>query len=238
MEPKDFGKWEPEFQLSNDCIHASLLPVTGNKILYWGRRKDPRNTNLKDVNSMNEHQTSSFILDLNAEGKPSTPTANAPRDTKGNDVHLFCSGHTFQPDGKLLVVGGHWTDGERIDQACIFSPFDGEGRWESKQPMGRGRWYPSAIKLPDGNILVLSGSKGGKNDPNPQLWCGDKWKLVKDNDKIILYPRLCIDPKDTGAVFMSGPMAILQWLQTPVFGSTNTVGIWDVKTAQRGCGQR
>ena len=90
--------------------------------------------------------------------------------------------------------------------------------------MGRGRWHPSAIKLPDGNILVISGSKGGKNDPDPQLWRRDKWELVKDNDKIILYPRLSIDPKDTVAVFISGPIAISQWLQTPVFGSTDTVG--------------
>ena len=60
----------------------------------------------------------------------------------------FARGTPSSPDGKLLVVGGHWTDGDRIDQACIFNPFDGEGRWESKQPMGRGRWYPSAIKLP------------------------------------------------------------------------------------------
>jgi galactose oxidase len=93
--------------------------------------------------------------------KPSKPTANAPKDTKGDDVNLFCSGHTFQPDGKLLVVGGHWKDGWGIDQACIFNPFDGEGKWIPKQPMGRGRWYPTAIKLPDSNILVVSGSAGG-----------------------------------------------------------------------------
>jgi galactose oxidase len=236
MEPKDVGKWEPEFELLNVCIHASLLPT--GKILYWGRRKDPRNTNLKDVNSMDEHKTSPFILDLNAEGKPSTPTANAPKDTKGVDVNLFCSGHTFQPDGKLLVVGGHWKDGWGIDQACIFNPFDGEGKWIPKQPMGHGRWYPTAIKLSDGNILVISGSAGGKTDAEPQLWRGDKWEPVKDNSKVTLYPRLCIDPKGTGAVFMSGPLAISQWLHPPVFGSTNTVGIWDEQTAQRDGGQR
>ncbi|EXJ58862.1 hypothetical protein A1O7_06292 [Cladophialophora yegresii CBS 114405] len=240
MEPKDVGKWEPEFQLSNVCIHASLLPtsVGAGKILYWGRRKDPRNQDLTDVISMHEHQTSSFIMDLNAKGKPSTATANAPKDTKGDDVNLFCSGHTFQPDGTLLVVGGHWLDGMGIKQACIFNPFEGEGKWIPMQPMERGRWYPTAIKLPDGSILVVSGAAGGNPDPNPELWRGGKWGKVQYTQSMILYPRLCIDPKGTGAVFMSGPMAISQWLHPPVFGSTNTVGAWDEQTAKREGGQR
>jgi hypothetical protein len=236
MEPKAVGKWEPEFQLSNVCIHASLLP-TGD-ILYWGRRKNPRNTDLTDVGSMHEHKTSSFILDLKAEGKPSRPIAKPPKDTKGNDVNLFCSGHTFQPDGKLLVVGGHLQDGMGIKQACIFNPFEEGGKWIPIQPMGRARWYPTAIKLPDGNTLVVSGSAGGNADPNPELWQGDKWEKVEPTKSMVLYPRLCIDPKGAGAVFMSGPMAESQWLHPPVFHPTSTVGAWDKQTAMRNGGQR
>jgi galactose oxidase len=238
MDPKDVGKWDNAFDLLNVCIHASLLPT--GKILYWGRRKEPKKAKDEDLNSMHEHETASFILDLNATGNPSKPTANAPKDQSGNNVNLFCSGHTFQPDGKLLVVGGHLEDGTGSTQACIFDP-DGEGKWIPKESMGRGRWYPTAIKLPDGNILVVSGSVNNVPEPNPQLWRGEKWEMVASTNSVILYPRLFIDPngsRGTGSVFMSSPTAESQWLLPPDFGPKATVGVWEPLKVLRQGGQR
>jgi hypothetical protein len=125
---------------------------------------------------------------------------------QGNNVNLFCSGHTFCHDGKLLVVGGHWQDGMGIDQACLFDHSVGKfGSWIPQTPMGRGRWYPSTVPLPDGGILVVSGSAwdGGNPEPNPQIFREGKWQSVSPNSDIMLYPRLALDPD--GDVFMSGP---------------------------------
>lgn len=237
MEAKIGGRWDAVFRLSNVCIHASLLPT--GKILYWGRRQDPRNTKNApptDLDVMHEHKTATFILELGTNGEKvrDMPTVNTPTafsspnpSTPPPEVNLFCSGHTFLPDGRLLVVGGHDRDGVGIDQACIFNPGDNntQGKWEPQKPMGRARWYPTAIKLPDGNVVVTSGSASNfVSDVNPQLWRRGEWKPVKEMPVANLYPRLCIDPS-TGSVFMSGPSAESQWLHPPVFDAISTVGV-------------
>jgi galactose oxidase len=208
MAASEIGKWDDEFQLKNVAIHAHLLPT--GKILYWGRRSD---TKSRALDSLDEHKTMSYILDLDTPEKLSSPAWNSPRDTKGSEVNLFCSGHTFLPNGTLMVVGGHWQDGMGIDQVSVFDPFSTKGaggEWIPMPPMGRGRWYPSAISLPNGNVLVVSGAGGGNTDPNPQLWRANKWDPVAYNDRITLYPRLSLDP--AGSVFMAGPQSVSQWL--------------------------
>lgn len=230
MAAKDVGLWEKEIKLKNVSVHASLLPT--GKILHWGRRSDITS---RDLDSLDEHFTLPYILDYTTT--ESTATTNQPKDKHGNNVNLFCSGHSFRADGKLLVVGGHWQDGMGIDQACLFDPFDGQfGNWIPQAPMGRGRWYPSTVPLPDGGILVVSGAAGGNPDPNPQVFREDRWESVSPNGDIMLYPRLALDPD--GDVFMSGPQANSQWLLTPVFNATtNTVGVWSDKRTTR-AGQR
>jgi hypothetical protein len=68
----------------------------------------------------------------------------------------FCSGHAFLPDGRLLVAGGHITDSNGLNQACVYNYQS--NAWTALPLMNQGRWYPSATTLADGRILVLSGS--------------------------------------------------------------------------------
>ena len=57
------------------------------------------------------------------------------------DTMLFCSGHAFMPDGRLLISGGHKADGEGIDITTIFDP-SGETFIQNLPKMAFGRWYP------------------------------------------------------------------------------------------------
>src|SRR5215212_5626389 len=77
------------------------------------------------------------------------------------ETDIFCSGLTPLFDGRLLVVGGTTlyptADSPTFTgshAAYLLYPFDG---WERLSDMSFGRWYPSAIMLPDGRVLVVSG---------------------------------------------------------------------------------
>ena len=84
-------------------------------------------------------------------------TSRSPPDrADGTPVNLFCSGHAFLPDGRLLVAGGHITDGDGLDQACVYDHTT--GTWTALPTLRSGRWYPTVTTLADGRALVISGS--------------------------------------------------------------------------------
>jgi galactose oxidase len=208
------GQWGTLFDLDNVAAHASLLP--NGKVLYWGRRSNPKDTNPA---SLNEHFTKTFLWDPSTGTSKATATQPQLFGTGAGDVNLFCSGHSFQPDGSLLIVGGHLFDGQGVNQACIYDPF--ADTWSAKPPMNAGRWYPSALTLPDGSVLSISGSflftnqRGESSNPTnvtPQIWRTNTWVPVPGppNNVLFLYPRLHLDPK--GRVFMAGPQAQSQFL--------------------------
>ena len=208
------GQWGPVFNLENVAIHAHLLPT--GKVLYWGRRSvvgDP------SFASLNEHKSATFLWDP-ATGK-SVRTKNSPALTGGGGVNLFCSGHTFLPDGRLLVVGGHLFDSEGVNQACTYDPTT--DLWSALPTMNDGRWYPTALTLPDGGVLAISGSfAAGRpqpppdnpvpppvgtqfpTNPNPQIWRSAVWTPTINFVGLQLFPRLHVEPKE-GHVFMAGP---------------------------------
>ena len=49
---------------------------------------------------------------------------------------LFCSGHAFLGDGRLLVAGGHIEDQHGLPDVNLYSAGAG---WVSSAPMQRGR---------------------------------------------------------------------------------------------------
>ena len=159
------GRWDPVFELPNVAIHTHVLP--NKKVLFWGRRGTPGG-------SMDEHECMPHIWDPRTGELTPTPQ---PRRADGATVNLFCSGHAFLPDGQLLVVGGHATDGDGLDQACVYD-FRGN-TWTALPVMNERRWYPTATTLSDGSVLVSSGSykDNGRviiNDV-PQIWDGHQW---------------------------------------------------------------
>ncbi len=95
-----------------------------------------------------------------------TPEPAAPADG------LYCSGHSFLSDGKLLVVGGRGDAGHHRgdkDTAWIYDP--DTKQWDftrdetspvtpkPREVMNHPRWYPTLVTLGDepGRVLVASG---------------------------------------------------------------------------------
>jgi galactose oxidase len=221
--PTVAGKWGPVFNLRNVAIHAHLLPT--GKVLYWGRRSNVGDPNLA---SLNEHACKTFVWDP-VTGQ-SVQTRNSPTLTGGDGVNLFCSGHSFLPDGRLLVVGGHLFDSEGVNQTCTYDATT--DLWTALPTMNEGRWYPTALTLPDGGVLAISGSfAAGRpqpppdnptppppgtdfpTNPNPQIWRGTQWTPTMNFMSLQLFPRLHVEPKQ-GRVFMAGPSGATFFLDT------------------------
>ena len=192
------GRWDPVFGLPDVAIHVTVLPT--GKVLAWGRRKDPHG-------SMHQQGCAPFVWD------PATGTTTSTEEPHRADgttpVNLFCSGHTHLADGRLLVAGGHITDGDGLDQACVYDATDGS--WTALPPLLSGRWYPSAITLADGRALVISGShQDGPNqpvEPVPEI-CGTDvlGNPTRDFIGLPLYPRIHLTPDNRIAMSGSNPL--------------------------------
>ena len=99
------------------------------------------------------------IWDPSDEGSPvfEYPTLNP-------DYALFCGGHSFLSDGRLLVVGG---GGDRIPGhpdakwGFKFNPVMKE--WtRTSESMNHGyRWYPTAVTLGDMRVVITCGDSHG-----------------------------------------------------------------------------
>ncbi|MBV8995605.1 MAG: hypothetical protein JO287_18335, partial [Pseudonocardiales bacterium] len=196
------GRWDPVFELPNVAIHTHVLP--NGKVLFWGRRGHP-------TGSMHERECTPYVWDPGTGELTATPQ---PKRADGTKINLFCSGHAFLPDGRLLVVGGHLTDGDGLDQACVYDYRT--NTWTALPVMNDRRWYPTVSALPDGTVLVSSGSyqENGRVLINevPQIWNGRQWTPAAHFAGLPLYPRLHVAP--SGQIFASGPNAKTDILDT------------------------
>ena len=93
--------------------------------------------------------------DLVGESRVLDPVSGALQ-TPPHSHHLFCSGHAFLPDGRLLVAGGHHHE---VAALHVFEP--AEQHWTGVGAMEHGRWYPTCTTLPNGQIFIISGTKNG-----------------------------------------------------------------------------
>ena len=189
-----------------------MLPT--GLVLMWGRRDSPQQSLDTDPPSplgpgtppAPPAQCSPFLWDPANGGITATPQPTLGGTTNAN---LFCSGHAFLPDGGLLVAGGHLADSHGLNQVTIYDA--AADTWMPSVAMNNGRWYPTAITLADGSILVLSGSfldpartpPVVANNVVPQIWSsGSLTSIAPIPDAAFdLYPRMHI--ASTGIVYMT-----------------------------------
>jgi galactose oxidase-like protein len=168
------GEWTPPFSWPVVAVHLHLLP--NGKVLSWGR-----------------------IGAATLWDPASGDFAAVPSTTM-----LFCSGHNFLPDGRLLVAGGHLDDQRGLPDANIFDP--ATATWTSVEPMHWGRWYPTSTTLPDGQVVTLAGKdQDGVDVETPEVWTGSSWRsLTGAVRELPYYPRTFVAPN--GLLFYAGEL--------------------------------
>jgi galactose oxidase len=174
---------------------------------------------------MDEHECTPIVWDPNTGKSTAAPQPKLGDSVGGNKVNLFCSGHSFLADGRLLVAGGHIQDSHGDNQACLYNWR--VNAWEPLPQMINGRWYPSAVTLADGSVLVCSGSyfDGVRNTPNndvPQIWNGQGWRSLAPLQPLSLFPRFHLAPD--GRVFVCGTNAECFLLDTAGNGRWTSIG--------------
>lgn len=70
---------------------------------------------------------------------------------------LFCSGHTFLSDGKLLVAGGERSRPPSDWRGIKYSYLWNGVQLMPQSRMNKGRWYPQLTRLPNGKVVAMSG---------------------------------------------------------------------------------
>ncbi len=174
-------------------VHAAL-GRTGKVLFFSGSGNDPSN--------VANCATGVALWDVNSDTF-STPTA--PLDSNGNPIDLFCTGHSFRPDGTLLVVGGTLQyDPFKGIQDCFVFDFLTE-EWSPVGSMYRGRWYPTVLTLGNGQIFVLSGLDiNGNLDRNPEIFNGSSgWNIFsQETSSFAYYAQLVL--LSSGNLFYTG----------------------------------
>lgn len=228
-DPANLGQWSPLIGLPNVPIHTHVLGT--GKVLFWGRRNPPAQANFP---SLNQQETHAFIWDPANPNSPARPTSNQPSDSHGTPINLFCSGHTFLGDGRLLVGGGHLFDSQGLNTSTFYDP--STDKWSAGPVMNNGRWYPTLVTLADGKAVVSSGSfptgplqpPVNSNTINPvsQILDNGAWQNLTPFNTLRLFPRFHVAP--SGALFMSGSNATTFLLEN----FETTPGTW-VPVGQR-----
>ena len=145
-------------------VHAALLRT--GKILYFGGSENVGSQNV----------AGGAAIDKTRLYDPATGALEILPSPPRHD--LFCCGHAFLADGRLLAAGGtkdwggvahpnHGQNFEGLRSAAIFEPAApaGSSPWtpverlrpERGQTRGGGAWYPALAGLPDGKILRMGG---------------------------------------------------------------------------------
>jgi len=185
------GQWGAPFSSRIVAVHLSLLP--NGKVLSWGKFGEPQVWN---------PATGGF--------------AEVPAGS-----WLFCAGHSFLPDGRLLVAGGHLADDRGIADANIFDPRT--QTWARTGSMARGRCYPTNTTLADGSVVTIAGrDEGSVTVGRPEVWRGGTWRpLTGASLNLPYYPRTFLAPN--GRVFYAGEQQTTRYLNTVGSGSWTTV---------------
>ncbi len=195
QDPATVGQWSAPQSWPFLAVHAHMLPT--GKVLFWPS------------------------FDLGDNPQLWDPATNAVTAAVPAGFNIFCSGHSFLPNGQLLVAGGEISTNYGIASAAIYDPVSGS--WTNLPNMSGARWYPTNTTLATGDVLVISGeiSPTAGNYAMPEVWqtATSSWRELTGAQLILpLYPKMFLAPN--GSVFYAGPSYNTRYL------NTNNAGAW------------
>lgn len=139
------GEFGGIITLPETPVHLSVLP--DRRVLFWTR---DMLTNTSNQVKQRAGSSDAYVWNM-ANGQ----ILHVPNFT----TNLFCSGHSFLPNGDLFVTGGHRSahfDAAGEAHTNIFD-YDGSS-WSPGPPMNNGRWYPYNVTLNTGEPLIMAGT--------------------------------------------------------------------------------
>lgn len=188
------GEWSSVQMWPYIAVHMHMLPT--GQVMYYSSYENADDPQLWDP-------TTSLIVDATKAG-----------------YNIFCTGHSFLPDGRLLITGGHILDFVGLPNTFIYDPF--ANSWTRFPDMNAGRWYPTNTTLANGDVLVVSGQNdtvSGMN-PLPQVFqtASGTWRDLT-NALLVMpyYPYMFLAPN--GKVFNAGPEQTTRYLNTSGSGT-------------------
>jgi hypothetical protein len=191
-------------------VHVALMH-NGKVLIIAGSGNDPANKNLQAA-----------VWD--------TKTVTIKTFTIAYD--MFCNGMVVLPNGSPLVLGGTLQYDPFFGQPLVSTFNPSTEKFVSLPKMSGGRWYPSAVVLGNGSVLVYSGLNTSLNT-TVQIWTGKAWTAAGTAfTSMPLYPRQHLLPD--GKVFESGSNRDSQLydpkthaftsVATTIFGGTRDYG--------------
>jgi hypothetical protein len=204
------------------AIHAALVPTLNGdgEILLFGGDDHDRAANIagqwdhsRRFNCRHPTQSLVYVQSPNAD--------------------LFCCGHAFIGDGRVLTAGGTITFPPESEGIHAHIHFEGHRHaftynpatmvftevasmgYEPGTTQGGGRWYPSLCTLPTGEVLAVAGHPSGDdtrhNNNRPERYqpLADRWVMLAATgpDNVPgpdLFPRLHV--LRDGSVFISSEL--------------------------------
>jgi plastocyanin len=172
VDDEDTGFWTTLAPSPVFAVHSAVLK--SGKVILWSGHAELGPT----------YGTLTALYD------PATNTYTTVPFADSDD--LFCAGHTFLPDGKLMAGGG--ANPGQVNTTHIFDPVTEAWTHLPSGTMNNYRWYPTMVAMSDGRTAVLSGTSGGgsvsdievidMSDPTPT------WQIVTGGTKSFsgLYP--------------------------------------------------
>ncbi len=194
--PSDIGVWSSVMTWPLSATHANLQP--DGKVMFFGE-----------------------FAEGDLPPRRWDPATNAVTTLPFPGYNIFCAGHSYLADGRLLVTGGHIESHVGLPDASLFDAFTSS--WIRLPDMNKGRWYPTNTTLANGDVMVLSGEVAGTGDINdlPQRYLAGSrtWRdMTTARLKLPYYPRMFLAPD--GRLFFAGPSRGTRWM------STSGTGAW------------
>jgi hypothetical protein len=193
LPPSEVGQWSSVKSWPVPAVHAHLLPT--GKVMFFSE--------------FEAGDDGPYLWD---------PVADQLQQLPPPGYNIFCAGHSFLPDGRLLIAGGHIDTDRGLPDAILFDPFNLS--WTRQPDMAQGRWYPTNTTLPNGEVLVTAGAtESGTHAPIPEVWSpATGWRRLTGASRTLpYYPWMFVAPN--GKLFMAGPEAPTPWLDASGTGA-------------------